>query len=117
MLFRIFNELFTNEAQLALDDQYKGCMAMLETERANLLGLIGHHPTTDPNDTQQQNQNSFERMQRFLTHLHESCYHMMGSIGPSLGRDLYTLPDLGPAIVNSILSSLHVGIQFFYCFL
>lgn len=46
---------------------------------------------------------------RFLTGLHESCYHMMGSLGPSLGRDLYNIPDLGLAIVNSVLSCMQVS--------
>lgn len=108
-LIRIFNELFSNEAQVILNENFKGCMSMLEVERANLLGLVGHHPTAESSDTQALNQSPFERMQRFLTGLHESCYHMMGSMGPSLGRDLYTLPDLGPAIVTSILSSLQVS--------
>ncbi|KAB0800097.1 hypothetical protein PPYR_07977 [Photinus pyralis] len=106
-LIRIFNELFLPAAQSILNENFRGCLAMLEVERANLLGLVGHHPTAEASDTQATNQSPFERMQRFLTGLHESCYHMMGSVGPSLGRDLYTLPDLGPAIVTSILSSLH----------
>ncbi|XP_018329940.1 exportin-5 [Agrilus planipennis] len=104
-LIRIFNELFIPEVQAIFNQEYKGCLAMLDVERANLLGLVGHHTTTESNDVQG-NQTPYERMQRFLTGLHESCYHMMGSIGPSLGRDLYSLPDLGPAIVNSVLSFL-----------
>lgn len=108
-LIRIFNELFLSEAQSILNENYRGCLSMLEVERANLLGLVGHHPTTESNDPQVLNQSPFERMQRFLTGLHESCFHMMGSVGPSLGRDLYTLPDLGPAIVTSILYALQVG--------
>lgn len=102
-LIKIFNELFTPDAQAILDDSYKSCLGMLEVERANLLGITGH--SSDSNEIQN-NQTPAERMQIFLQGLHESCYHLMGSVGPSLGRDLYTLPDLGPAIVNSVLACL-----------
>ncbi|XP_072394417.1 exportin-5 [Diabrotica undecimpunctata] len=102
-LIKIFNELFTPETQSLIHDSYKGCLAMQETERMNLLGLMGHTIGTEAAESQVV-QSPLERMQRFLTALHESCYHMMGSLGPSLGRDLYNIPDLGLAIVNSVLS-------------
>nr|CAI5833878.1 unnamed protein product [Callosobruchus analis] len=102
-LIRIFNELFTIEAQNRIHDSYKGCLAMQETERMNLLGLIGH--AVSECETQMV-QSRLERMQRFLTGLHESCYHLMGSLGPSLGRDLYSIPELSLAIVNNVLSYL-----------
>jgi exportin-5 len=79
---------------------------MLETEKSNLLGLIGHS-VGDLGELQVV-QSPLERMQRFLFGLHESCYHMIGSMGPSLGRDLYTLPDIGLAIINSVLACLQV---------
>lgn len=103
-LIKIFNELFTPEAQSMIHASYKGCLAMQETEKNNLLGLIGH--SVMDNGDSQAVQTPLERMQIFLTGLHESCYHMMGSLGPSLGRDLYTIPDLGLAIINSVLSCL-----------
>ncbi|CAH1371359.1 unnamed protein product [Tenebrio molitor] len=103
-LIRIFNELFTCEAQNLIHDSYKGCLGMLETEKSNLLGLIGHS-VGDLGELQVV-QSPLERMQRFLFGLHESCYHMIGSMGPSLGRDLYTLPDIGLAIINSVLACL-----------
>ncbi|KAJ8919365.1 hypothetical protein NQ315_016457 [Exocentrus adspersus] len=103
-LIKIFNELFTPDAQNLIHDSYKGCLTMQETEKSNLLGLIGH-ALSDNGDTQVV-QSPLERMQRFLTGLHESCYHLVGSLGPSLGRDLYNIPDLGLAIINSVLSYL-----------
>ncbi|XP_049825683.1 exportin-5 isoform X2 [Aethina tumida] len=104
-LIKIFNEIFMPETANLVHDSYKGCFVMPETEKSNLLGLIGH-PISDAADSQA-SFNPVERMQRFMTGLHESCYHMMGSLGPSLGRDLYAIPDIGLAIVNSILSHLH----------
>lgn len=109
-LMRIFNELYSPEAQTRLSKGYTGCLSMSLVERTNLLGLVGTAVNTDPME-QPGAQNPNERMQRFLMYLHESCYHMVGSAGPSLGRDLYQLPMLGNAIVNSVLSSLHVSIS------
>ncbi|XP_056634787.1 exportin-5 [Diorhabda sublineata] len=102
-LIKIFNELFTSEAQCLIHDSYKGCLAMQETEKLNLLGLMGHITVNEAGESQVV-QSPLERMQRFLTGLHESCFHMIGSLGPSLGRDLYNIPDLGPAVVSSVLS-------------
>lgn len=55
-------------------------------------------------------QTPLERMQWYLTGLNESCYHMLGSMGPSLGRDLYNIPDLALAFINSVLSCLQVSL-------
>lgn len=104
-LIRIFNELFTPESQNHFADCYKTCLQMPEMEKANLLGVVVHANESGEHQTQQ---SPVERMQRFLTGLHESCYHMIGSAGPSLGRDLYSLADLGPAVVNSVLACLQV---------
>lgn len=106
-LINIFNELFSPEAQNLIHESYRGCLAMPETERLNCLGLVG--PVSDFGETQVV-RSPLERMQRFLTGLHESCYHMIGSLGPSLGRDLYSIPDLGLAIINSVLSYMQVSV-------
>lgn len=106
-LIKIFNELFTPDAQSLIHNTYKGCLNMQENEKNNLLGLIGHSGN-DCNDVQNV-QSPMERMQSFLVGLYESCYHMIGSLGPSLGRDLYNIPDLGVAIINSVLSCLQVS--------
>ncbi|XP_066245645.1 exportin-5 [Euwallacea similis] len=102
-LIKIFNEMFIPEVQARIHDSYKGCLAMTEVEKAVLLGVVGHNSENSDNPTIQ---GPLERMQCFLTSLHESCYHMVGSMGPSLGRDLYNIPDLALAIINSILSCL-----------
>lgn len=107
-LIKIFNELFSPDIQNLIHDNYKGCLALAEIERLNCLGLVG--PVSELGETQII-RSPLERMQRFLTGLQESCYHMIGSLGPSLGRDLYSIHDLGVAIVNSVLSHLQV----WYC--
>lgn len=40
-LIKIFNEMFTPEAQQLIHDSYKGCLAMPETEKNILLGIVG----------------------------------------------------------------------------
>lgn len=105
-LIRIFNEMFTPEAQSILNENYKDCLGMMETEKENLLGIMGH-AATGVNETYAI-AHPVERMQRFLMLLHENCYHLMGSVGQSLGRDLYNLADIGLAIVNSVLACLQV---------
>jgi len=75
----------------------------LDIDKNNLLGIVTH--STDAPDSQT-NYTPLEKMQRYLTGLHETCYHLMGAVGLSLGRDLYSLPDIGVAIVNSVLSYL-----------
>ncbi|KAH1021244.1 hypothetical protein HUJ04_010781 [Dendroctonus ponderosae] len=101
-LIKIFNEMFTPEADMLIHEGYKGCLAIPEVEKAALLGTVGHVD----NGEQLVVQSSLERMQWFLTALHESCFHLVGSMGPSLGRDLYNIPDLAVAVINSILSRL-----------
>nr|WJM99467.1 exportin 5 [Ips calligraphus] len=103
-LTKIFNEMFTPEAQQLIHDSYKGCLAMPEIEKNILLGIpCCHHNDNSDNGTVQ---TPLERMQWFLTSLNESCNHMLGSMGPSLGRDLYNIPDLALAFINSVLSCL-----------
>lgn len=107
-LIRIFNELYSPEAQARFSESFSGSMNMLDSERTNLLGSAG--ATVNPDMESTGPQSPQERMQRCLSYLHEACYHMIGAAGPSLGRDLYSLPGLGNAIVETVLSSLHVSI-------
>lgn len=83
---------------------------MLETERANLLSLVPHSSLTqDQNDAGKiKVQSPLERMQQFLLCTYDNCYHILGTLGPSLGQDFYQIPDLSPAIINSIFSNLEV---------
>lgn len=42
-LIKVFNEMFTPEAQQLIHDSYKGCLAMPETEKNILLGIVGKY--------------------------------------------------------------------------
>lgn len=102
---KIFNELFTPEVLSLYADGFKKVNDMLEQEKKNLMGISPI--LTDPMDpSQPKPSTALSKMQTYMTTLYESCYHMLGSAGPSLGRDLYELPGIGVALVNSVFSGL-----------
>lgn len=104
-LLRVLNELFCPDALAALSDGYKNVYAMGENEKKALMGLS---PVLfDPMDPDQRKSNNpVENMQTHLTILFDNCYHMMGSAGPSLGRDLYQLSGIASALVGSVFAGL-----------
>ena len=85
---------------------------MSELEKNQILNNLTNQ-NFDPKPPQQQleatlnnDKITFEKTQRFQSTLYEHCYHLLGSLGPSLGRDLFQLDGLGNAIVGSVLSNL-----------
>lgn len=104
-LLRILNELFTPEVLAVLSPGYKHAYGMIENEKKILMGIS---PVLfDPMDPEQRKSgNVVEKMQVHLNILFESCYHMMGASGPSLGRDLYQLPGIANALIGSVFSGL-----------
>lgn len=101
----IFNELFAVNNLSQLSEPYKNVFGMLEQEKRNLMGIP--QILTDPMDpTQKKPATPLDKVQTYMTTLFESCYHMLGSAGPSLGRNLYELPGIGVALVNSVFTGL-----------
>ncbi|XP_037929021.1 exportin-5-like [Teleopsis dalmanni] len=104
-LLRILNELFRREALETLSDGYKNIHTMLEHEKKNLMGVCS--VPTDPLDPAIKKQHTpFDKMQHFMTLIYEGCYHMLGSTGPSLGRDLYQLQCIAEALISSVFACL-----------
>jgi exportin-5 len=85
---------------------------MLELDRSNVLGtpcsasFVDHMDVSHPRA-----QTPLERMQHFLTMVHDTTYHILGNIGPSLGRDFYQMEGLVPNILSSVFSNLEVSIS------
>lgn len=105
-LARIFNNLYASDALAQLSDGYKKAYGMLEQEKKILMGISPI--LTDPMDpTQKKPATALDKIQTYMTTLFESCYHMLGSAGPSLGRDLYALPGIGVALVNTVFAGLN----------
>ncbi|PSN35462.1 Exportin-5 [Blattella germanica] len=88
---------------------YRGAHTILELDRCNILGnpckpsFVDHMDVSHPRA-----QTPLERMQHFLTMVHDAMYHTLGSAGPSLGRDFYTMDGLVPDILMSMFSNLDV---------
>ncbi|TDG40520.1 hypothetical protein AWZ03_013054 [Drosophila navojoa] len=106
-LMRVLNELFRPEALAALSEGYRNIHGMLEHEKKLLMGICAI--PADPLDpTIKSEPTAFEKMQTFMTVVSEGCYHLMGSAGPSLGRDLYQLVGLSDAIISNVFSCLDI---------
>lgn len=105
-LMRSLNELWSPTAIAMIHEGFKGANQMLENEKKNILGVV--YPLPDPLDPAQlmKQKTPFDYMQQFLSSLFDNCYHLMGSAGPSLGRDLYGLDGLAAAFINSSFSNL-----------
>lgn len=104
-LARIFNDLYSSDVSCHLADGFKHVINMLDQEKKNLMGLPS--VLVDPLDpTQTKEQPRTLKLQTYIATIFDNCYHLLGSAGPSLGRDLYELHGIGPALVNSVFSSL-----------
>lgn len=104
-LLRVLNDLFSTDALARLSDGFKTVYGMIENEKRSLMGIS---PVLfDPMDPEQRKYDCpVEKMQINLTILFDNCYHLMGSAGPSLGRDLYQLPGIANALIGTIFSGL-----------
>ncbi|KAL9702941.1 hypothetical protein quinque_006459 [Culex quinquefasciatus] len=104
-LMRVLNELWKPDAIAAIGEYFKSANGMQEHEKKQLLGISP--ALQDPLDPSvKKPPTALDRMQTFLSLIFEHCYHMMGSAGPSLGRDLYALPGIADAIIGSIFAFL-----------
>lgn len=104
-LARIFNDMFATNLSCHIADDFKRVNDMLDQEKRNLMGLPPI--LVDPMDPGQKEAHTTAfKLQTYMTTLFENCYHLLGSAGPSLGRDLYELPGIGSALVNSVFAGL-----------
>lgn len=106
-LMRVLNELYTPEALALLSNGYKNVHAMMDNEKKGLMGLPAI--MIDPMDPNiKKPMTPLEKSQTDLNVLFENCCHMMGSSGPSLGRDLYQLNGIASALIGSVFSNVNV---------
>ncbi|ROT67262.1 Exportin-5 [Penaeus vannamei] len=78
-----------------------------EAERNNILGLATIN-SSDPCIDFSKVQQPLERMQFFLSMMHDNCYHILGNAGVSLGLQFYQHPHLTDYLVHSSLANLHL---------
>ena len=101
----------TQDCALVWMQGYRGAHTILELDRSNVLGTTCSASFVDHVDVSHPRaQTPLERMQHFLTMVHDTTYHILGNSGPSLGRDFYQLEGLVPNILTSLFANLEVSI-------
>ncbi|XP_046395855.1 exportin-5 isoform X3 [Ischnura elegans] len=121
-LLAAFNAMWRPEVKARLSEGYANAHSMLEVDKANLLGGSGCPlysqggilPPSSPDDSldpaspRTYRQTPLDRMQHFLSSVHDQSYHILGAAGPSLGRDLYRMPNLASSLISTVFSNLEV---------
>ncbi|KAK4329340.1 hypothetical protein Pmani_000289 [Petrolisthes manimaculis] len=105
-LVRLNNSLWHPSAVANVAPGYIKAHSLPEVEKNNILGVTSIHAVDVCVDTPKV-QNPLERMQNFLSMMHDSLNHILGNAGPSLGPQFYQTPNLPQYIVHSSLSGLH----------
>ncbi|XP_076068293.1 exportin-5-like protein Ranbp21 isoform X2 [Oratosquilla oratoria] len=107
LLLRVFNALWQPTLMAAVSQEYSKAHSITEAEKNNILGLTspsGQDPCVDIPKVQQ----PLDRMQHFLTMVHDNCYHILGNAGPSLGLEFYQYQHLSECLIHSAFSNLHL---------
>lgn len=91
---------------------YKAAHAMLSVDRNNLLGM--NNPTQldsilDRAGAWPRTYTPLDRMQHFLSNVHDTCCHILGYAGTNLSRDFYSLQGLAASLIDSVFSNLEVS--------
>lgn len=107
-LLKILNDLWLPLSLAKIHPAYKTANQMLDSDKKVLLGVGNAIP--DPMDPQYVTKikSPLDYMQSFLNSVHDSCYHLMGAIGSSLGRDFFGLDGLAQALNDSCFAGLHL---------
>ncbi|XP_041920713.1 exportin-5 [Alosa sapidissima] len=102
-LLRTHNSLFLPENMARLSETFIRAHEVMDVEKNLVLGLP--QPVLDVYDSPAY-KTALERMQGFFCTLYDNCFHVLGSLGPSLVQDFYTIDGLTHQITNSVLSNL-----------
>ncbi|XP_071532489.1 exportin-5 [Panulirus ornatus] len=106
-LLRLFNLLWHAEALACVSSGYAKAHNLPEAEKNNILGLATLN-VADPCIDSPKVQLPIERMQFFLSMMHDNCYHILGNAGMSLGLQFYQHPHLSEYLIHSSLANLHL---------
>ncbi|XP_013773403.1 exportin-5-like [Limulus polyphemus] len=103
-LIGVLNSLWRPDALSKIHSEFATANDMLEVEKQNILGQNPQCLDFSDNPAMKQPP---ERMKHFMSTVHETCYHILGNSGPSLGADFYAIPNLAAAIVSSVFADLN----------
>lgn len=82
---------------------------MVEVERQNLLGVGSGTSQSDNMGSETKTATTpLQRMQNFLSSVHEDAAHALAHAFHSLSHDIYHVPNLAPSIITTIFSNLEV---------
>ncbi|KAK9509310.1 hypothetical protein O3M35_006655 [Rhynocoris fuscipes] len=105
-LCQVLNGLSSPPAIALLSEGYKGAYMMVEVERQNLLGVGSGTNQSDHMGSETKPTTPLQRMQNFLSSVHEDAAHALAHAFHSLSHDIYHVPNLAPSIINTIFSNL-----------
>ncbi|KAM4692893.1 exportin-5 isoform 2-T2 [Discoglossus pictus] len=103
VLMRTHNNLYLPEIKLKMGEFFCKALDMLEPEKKCLLGIS--QSSLDGSDRPVY-KTELEWIQGFLCTLYENCYNIMGTCGPSMQQDFYSIPDLGSRLLGSVFANL-----------
>lgn len=106
-LVRLFNTLWHPDALARVSTGYAKAHMLPESEKNNILGLNSVNPS-DPYSDLPKVQHPLERMQYFLSMVHDHSYHILGNAGASLGAEFYQQPHLAEYLIHSSFANLHL---------
>ncbi|XP_014667809.1 PREDICTED: exportin-5-like [Priapulus caudatus] len=102
-LLSSFNRMWVPEFLGRRSPEFGHAYELPETEKMALLGITP--PCSDQLDTISM-KHPLERMQTFLTNVHDNGYHILGNAGSSLGFQFYSTEGLADLLLGTVFTSL-----------
>ncbi|KAL1122618.1 hypothetical protein AAG570_002945 [Ranatra chinensis] len=104
-LLHSLNALSMPQALTHLSEGYQGAYQMLEVDRQNLMGLVNSSATASA-ATAATSTTPLQRMQHFVSSVHENAYHALAHAFQSLSHDVYNVDNIGYSLVATVFSNL-----------
>lgn len=100
----VINGLSSPAALTNLSEGYRGAYMMLELERQNLLGIGS---TSEVMNSESKGETTpLQRMQNFISNVHEDCCHALAHAFHALSHDMYHVPNLAHSLIATVFSNL-----------
>uniref|UniRef100_T1J6B3 Exportin-5 C-terminal domain-containing protein n=1 Tax=Strigamia maritima TaxID=126957 RepID=T1J6B3_STRMM len=96
-LIRSLNNLWLPEARALLAPEYRRAYDVWDVDKVNVSPM-----PMDAIDTKQ----PLERMQHFITSVHDYCYHILGNACPNLMHEFFVMPGLGQHVISHVFYSI-----------
>ncbi|CAG0891346.1 unnamed protein product [Darwinula stevensoni] len=96
----VIHLLWHPEAFQKFSSGYKKSFCLLDVEKHLILGTP--HVETAGELTR----SPLERMQQFLSSMHESCCHILGNAAATLGKEFFAIPNLVGMVINESLAGI-----------